>query len=199
MSKKAFMLVVCSASIALGAIAFAASNSYNASRTFEFDPDHTGCSVAYWKNGIGEADSNGNGNSNFGLELEKNCSVTVNASAGAVLNGISGTVIAPGPSLGYDPKDTSPCGAGAPRFNVQQTDGTFHFVGGCANGTKTPASTAGWTTVTFDPNNPAQAFPPLTPGVPVASVVLIVDEPGQYTLDNIQVNGLVAGKPGAAE
>ena len=197
MSKKAFMLALCSAGVALGAIAFAASDSYNASRTFEFDPGHTGCSVAFWQNGIGEADSNGN--TNFGLELEKNCTLSTNASAGAVLDGISGTVIAPGPSLGYDLKDTSPCGAGAPRFNIQQTDGTFHFVGGCANGTKTPAPTAGWTRVTFDANNPGQAFPPLTPGVPVANAVLIVDEPGQYTVDNIQVNGLVADKPGAAK
>jgi hypothetical protein len=195
--KRASLLTVCCATVALGAIALAESASFNASRTFEFDPDKTKCPVAYWKNGIGEADSPGN--TSFGLQLEKNCPLATNASAGAVLNGIRGTVIAPGPSMGYDIKDTSPCGAGAPRFNVQQADGTFHFVGGCANGTKTPADTPGWTRVTFDPNNPGQSFPVLTPGVPVESVVLIVDEPGQYTLDNIQINGLIADKPGAAK
>lgn len=170
-------------------------DKFNGSRTFEFDPDKTGCPVAYWKNGIGEGDTNCN--TRFGLRLEKNCPLETNASAGAVLNGVKGTVLNPGPSLGYDIKVGSPCGAGAPRYNVQQADGTFHFVGGCANGTQVALGN-GWTRVTFDPYSPAQAFPPLTAGVPVSSITLIVDEPGQYTLDNLQVNSLYADKPGAA-
>jgi hypothetical protein len=99
--------------------------------------------------------------------------------------------------MGYDLKDNSPCGAGAPRFNVQQADGSFHFVGGCSNGTRVSLGN-GWSRVTFDPQDPTDSFPVLTPGVPVESVVLIVDEPGGYTLDNIQINGMYADKPGSS-
>lgn len=174
----------------------AQSDNFNASRTFEFDPDRTGCAVANWDNRIGLPDNPGN--TNFGLRLEKNCATSVNASAGAVLNGVKGTIVQAGPSMGYDITNTSPCGAGAPRFNVRQADGSFHFVGGCANGTKVPIAT-GWTRVTFDPYSPAQAFPPLVLGSPVVSITLIVDEEGKYVLDNIQLNGAYAQKPGAAQ
>jgi hypothetical protein len=181
---------------AASGVAHAQSDSFNASRTFEFDPDRTGCAVANWDTRIGLPDSTGH--TNFGLRLEKNCATSVNASAGAVLNAVKGTLVQMGPSMGYDIQNTSPCGAGAPRFNVQQSDGSFHFVGGCANGTKTPIAT-GWTRVTFDPYSPAQAFPPLTVGATVVSITLIVDEEGKYVLDNIQLNGLYAQKPGAAK
>jgi hypothetical protein len=167
---------------------------FNASRTFEFDPDKTNCPVAYWKNGIGEADRGGK--TSFGLQLEKNCPTATNASAGAVLNGISGTEVT---TLGYDLKNTSPCEAGSPRFNVTQADGTFHFVGGCANGAEDAAPAGpGWTRLTFQTNDPTDAFPVLTPGVPVTDVVLIVDDQGKYTLDNIQVNGAYADSPGSS-
>lgn len=193
--RKLLFISLLVAIVALPFYALAGNEDFNASRTFEFDPDHTGCPVAYWRNGIGLADSRGN--TNFGLRLEKNCAITVNASAGAVLNGISGTIISTGPNMGYDIKDTSPCEAGSPRFNVQQADGSFHFVGGCANGNRVSLGN-GWSRVTFNPQDPTDSFPVLTPGVPVSSVVLIVDDPGQYTLDNIQINGLYAEKPGSS-
>lgn len=180
---------------AVPGITHAQSDNFNASRTFEFDPDRTGCSVANWDNRIGLADNQGN--TNFGLRLEKNCATSVNASAGAVLNSVKGMIMQAGDSMGYDITNTSPCGAGAPRFNVQQADGSFHFVGGCANGTKVPVA-PGWTRVTFNPYNPAQAFPVLTMGSPITSITLIVDEEGKYVLDNIQLNGAYAQKPGAA-
>lgn len=169
-----------------------AESQFNAARTFEFDPDKTGCVVANWKNGLGLPDANPN--TNFGLRLEKNCATSVNASAGAVLNNIKNELIPADGKFGFDLKDTSPCGAGAPRFNVQQQNGTFHFLGGCSNATKTVAA-PGWSRYTIDPYNPAQAFPPLVLGSPLASVVLIVDEEGSYILDNIMVNGTYAGKP----
>ena len=180
---------------AVPGIGQAQSDNFNASHTFEFDPDRTGCPVANWDRRIGLPDSQGN--TNFGLRLEKNCPTPVNAAAGAVLNSVKGMIIQPGPSMGYDITNASPCSAGGPRFNVQQADGSFHFVGGCANGTKTPIA-SGWTRVTFDPYSPAQAFPPLVLGSPIVSITLIVDEEGKYVLDNIQINGAYAQKPGAA-
>jgi hypothetical protein len=151
-------------------------------------------SCGYWKNGIGESDRGGK--TSFGLQLEKNCPTATVASAGAVLNGISGMEVT---TLGYDLKDGSTCEAGSPRFNVTQADGTFHFVGGCANGLEdaVPLSN-GWTRYTFQANDPTDAFPILTPDVPVTDVTLIVDDQGTYTLDNIQVNGRYADSPGSS-
>ena len=198
MSRIAIGFLVASV-LVLSGVVFADNGNFNASRTFEFDPDHTGCPSAQWAKGIGERDSNCK--TNFGLSLSKNCALTVNASAGAVLNGINGTPVQCGPTVGYDIKDGSPCGAGAPRFNVNWTaaDGTtgFSFLGGCANATKTPLGN-GWTRVTIDPCSAAQAFPPIPAGSTYNAVVLIVDEPGTYILDNIQVNGAYADKPGNA-
>ena len=181
------------------ATAFAQNPNFNASRTFEFDPDKTGGSVAYWKNGIGQTDSTCK--TNFGLNLEKNAALSDNVSSGAVLNGLKGVTVIAGDTLGYDIKAGSPCGAGAPRFNVSYLlpDGVttgFSFVGGCANGTSAPAPTPGWARVTMGLQNPAQAFPVIPPGSTLQSVVLIVDEPGKYVLDNIQYKLYYADKPG---
>lgn len=185
--------------LAFSSVVFADGGTFNASRTFEFDPDHTGCVTAAWQKGIGETDSNCK--TNFGLVLAKNCATSTNASAGAVLNGVKGTTVQCGPTFGYDIKNGSTCEAGSPRFNVSYTTplGTsgFSFLGGCANATKVALGN-GWTRVTIDPCNPGQAFPPIPPGSTLQSVVLIVDDMGSYTLDNIQLNGAYADKPGEA-
>lgn len=185
--------------LVLSSVVFADDGNFNASRTFEFDPDHTGCPSAQWSRRIGETDSNCR--TNFGLALAKNCTTATFASAGAVLNNINGTAAQCGPTLGYDIKDGSTCEAGSPRFNVSYTTPAntsgFSFVGGCANGTKVSLGN-GWSRVTFDPCSATQAFPPIPAGSTYTSVVLIVDDMGTYTLDNIQVNGVYADKPGSA-
>jgi hypothetical protein len=194
--KKLLAVAVGIAMLAFPAVALADPSTnpdFNFSRTFEFDPDHTGCPEAQWENGAGRADSTGN--TTFGLVLEKNCAITVNASAGAVGNSVRGTIVNAGPSLGWDQSPSSPCGAGAPRFNILQEDGSFHFAGGCANATKT-TTPDGWTRVRIDPYNPAQAFPPLNPASGIQDISIIVDEPGQYVVDNIMINGRCAEKPG---
>lgn len=196
MHRRSLTALSAAALLTVAATASAQSGNYNASRTFQFDPDKLGCSVAEWKNGTGQADANGN--TNFGLKLEKNCPTSEVVAAGAVLNGVKGTVLFPGPSLGFDYKAGSPCTGGAPRFNVSASDG-FHFIGGCGNGTPGTAPTVGWNRVTFNPYDPTQAFPPLAPNATILSIVLIIDEQGAYLLDNIQVNGLYADKPGAAK
>ena len=185
--------------LAISGIVFADAGHFNASRTFEFDPEHTGCPSAQWSNGIGEPDSNCR--TSFGLLLVKDCPLETVASAGAVLNNINGLTAECGTTLGFDIKDDSPCGAGAPRFNIHWTDPGgntgFSFAGGCANGTKSPLGN-GWTRVTIDPCNAGQTFPAIPEGSTYNSIVLIVDEPGTYTVDNIQVNGAYADKPGSA-
>jgi len=198
MNKPAVVSLLAVAILAISAVVFADGGAFNASRTFEFDPDHTKCVVASWKNRTGEIDSNCR--TSFGLTLAKNCPTSTNASAGTVLNGATGETVQCGPTFGYDIKDGSTCEAGSPRFNVSYTTGGtsgFSFLGGCANATKVSLGN-GWTRVTIDPCNPGQAFPPIPAGSTITSVVLIVDDMGTYTLDNIQLNGAYADKPGSA-
>ena len=161
-----------------------------------FDPDKTGIVTAAWINKLGLPDSGG---SSFGLLLAKDGPSTTNAAAGAAITGVAGITLT---ELGFDYKNGGHCGAGSPRFNVVATDG-FHFVGGCSNGTPSAAA-AGWTRVRFDPNNPGQAFPVITPGATVLSITLLADEgtdvgPGNTIVDNIDVNGTLIEKPGTSK
>ena len=182
-----------------GAAVFAQNASFTASRTFQFDPDKTGESVAFWKNGIGLTDSNCN--TKFGLDLEKNGALSDNVSSGAVLDGLKGVAVMPGDLLGYDLRSDSPCEAGSPRFNVSYITPAgasgFSFVGGCANGTHSAAPQSPlWTRVSMNLQDPSQAFPVIPVGSILQSVVLIVDDPGKYLLDNIRFRNQFADKPG---
>jgi hypothetical protein len=175
------------------ALASPANNpDFNFSRTFQFDPGKTKCPDAQWVNGQGEADSTGN--TSFGLVLTKNCATPVNASAGAVANSIAGSAPT---ELGFDLKDGDPCGAGAPRFNLLTQQGSFHFVGGCANGLEDSTMLGnGWTRYRFQLQDPTDAFPIVPPGSTVDLLEIIADEQGTYHIDNIRVNDRCAEKPG---
>lgn len=176
-----------------------------------YDPDHTGIVDAAWVAHQGLPDPNGN--ADHALYLQKFGLTTTNAAAGADVRGVGGLVPAPatpqnqGGCLGFDIRSDSQSSGGAPRFNVQATDG-FHFVGGAGNGTTAGVLTDSrgmtWRRVRFDVYNPGQAFPPITPGATFVTVSLILDEgtdagPGYAYLDNIEVNGTLIGKPGAAK
>jgi hypothetical protein len=199
MKKLSLKSLIAMASLTASGLAFAQNASFTASRTFEFDPDRTGGAVANWASGIGLQDTNGN--TKFGLRLEKNTPIDANVSAGAVLNGLKGVVVMAGDTMGYDMTNSSPRGAGSPRFNVSWTlNGVagFSFVGGAANATQFPACQAPttWTRFRMNLQDPTQALPPVPAGAVLQSVVLIVDEPGQYTLDNINFRNQIATKPG---
>lgn len=199
MKKLSLTSLLAMASFALAASALAQNANFTASRTFEFDPDKTGGAVANWSNGIGLRD--GNGNTTFGLRLEKNVPIDANVAAGAVLNGLKGVVVAPNDTFGYDMKnDSGPLQSG-PRFNVSWTfNGTsgFSFTGGSNNSTKSASCNANWTRHRLDLQNPGQTFPIIPVGAVLQSVVLIVDEPGTYTLDNINFRDQIASKPGSS-
>ena len=163
-----------------------------------FDPNNTGAVQAQWVSKVGEPDDRGKGN--FALYLQKAAPTSAFSAAGAIIDGVEGK---PADGIyGYDWRTDGQCGAGSPRYNLLATDG-FHFIGGCANGTQTPAATPGWMTATFDASNPAQAFPVVTPGATIISLTLIVDEgtdtgPGYIYTDNLNVVGQLITKPGAA-
>jgi len=201
MKKLSLKSLIALASLAASGLAFAQSANFTASRTFEFDPDKTGGAVANWANGIGLQDANGN--TRFGLRLEKNVPIDANVSAGAVLNSMKGVVVLAGDMMGYDMKNdsTATTAGSGPRFNVSWTfNGTsgFSFVGGSNNATRSAAcqDPVNWTTYRLGLQNPGQSFPIIPAGAVIQSVVLILDEPGKNTLDNINFRDQIASKPG---
>lgn len=147
------------------------------------------------------------GKSDHGLLLEKLGPTANCASAGAVIDGVSGISLT---EIGYDIRNDSHCGAGAPRFNVMSTAG-FHFLGGCANATLTANTPAtGWTRVRINPTNAAQAFPVIPAGATIIGIAILFDEgedtllpnAGTAVIDNIQIKTptgeVLIGKPGNA-
>jgi hypothetical protein len=173
----------------------------------EFDPQHDCDANAAWVKGIGlpAADDA----FAYGLLMHKLCSTDTNAAAFGLISGVKGQTLIGPAALGFDYKNSNAgfiahCGAGAPRFNVSLSDGSFHFVGGCANGTQSvsPRGT-GWTQVRFDPQDPNQAFPPLPTNATIVSISLVFDEGSdqdpngspEIVLDNIFINGRFATRP----
>ena len=141
-----------------------------------------------------------------GLLLSKNGPTADCSSAGARIRGFRESTLT---ELGFDYRNGTHCGAGAPRFNITSTLG-FTYFAGCLHGTKTPApqDPLEWTRVRF--TTTAQIFPadPLAPpfvfgpgGTQVRSLSILYDEGtdtatdedprgvGLSVLDNIDVNG----------
>ncbi len=171
--------------------AFAQDDKLKA-KPFTFDPNGQCDDRADWRAKIGLPDV---GNSNHGLVLRKGCATAVVAAAGAVVDGAEGQQA--GTVIGFDIRDDSPCTGGAPRFNLTES-GITHFIGGCGNDIeRAPVpGNPGWTRVRFELQDPAEAFPVVNPAAVIQQLVLIVDEQGEYVVDNVYVNGTVVGKPG---
>ena len=167
----------------------------------EFDPQHICDAEATWVRGIGLFAPDDSFASGF--LMHKLCATTTNAAAFGLISGATGQTLI-GEALGFDYKNVNGgflahCGSGAPRFNVSMSDGSFHFIGGCANGTKTPETPAtGWTRVRFDAQSGSQAFPFVPLNATIVNISLAYDEgsdtPGfdcspEIVLDNIFING----------
>lgn len=147
----------------------------------------------------------------LGLLLNKNGPTSDCSASGASIEGFkSGTPIT---ELGFDFRVGGHCGAGAPRFNVTTTAGFLYFVGGCANGTQTPApQDPEWMRVRFGQGQVFPQLPSNPPFVigttPVRSIEIIFDEGtdsssasdptgvGLAVIDNIDINGklITAGR-----
>jgi hypothetical protein len=173
----------------------------------EFDPQKRCDAKATWTKGIGLFAPNDA--FAYALVMHKLCSTETNAASFGLISGVKGQTLIGSEALGFDYKNVNGgfvahCGAGAPRFNVSMSDGSFHFIGGCANGTQTPDTPAtGWTRVRFDPQNASQAFPPVPTNATIVSIALVFDEgpetdpngSPEIVLDNIFVNGRFASRP----
>ena len=172
-------------------------------KPFEFDPGNTGIAEAAWIPHEGLPDA---GNANHALFLAKDGPTATVASSGAILQGVAGITLN---ELGYDVRNDGHCGAGAPRFNVTMSDG-LHFIGCVAkpgSGALMDPQGNAWTRkrwTALDLANPLFTAPPIT-GLSgtVVSISILFDEgtdqgQGFTHLDNIDVNGVLIGKPGNA-
>jgi hypothetical protein len=181
--------------LAVAATTASAANSGFRVKPWTYDPDRTGVADAAW---VANAGLEGHG-----LYLEKDATTPTNASGGASIEGTDGITLT---ELGFDYRNDGHCGAGAPRFNVYTTAGTYFFFG-CAYGVHTVAG-SGWTRVRFGnadafPADGVTAFPGFGTAV-VTGIDIVFDEgtdvgPGFAMLDNIDVNGTLIGKPGNAK
>jgi hypothetical protein len=173
----------------------------------EFDPQRLCDAKPAWVKGIGlfAADDA----FAYGFLMHKLCSTATNAAGFGLISGVGGQTLVGAEALGFDFKNQNGgfiahCSAGAPRFNVTMSDGSFHFIGGCGSGTQTPDVPAtGWTRVRFDPQNASQAFPVVPTNATISSIALVFDEGSEIdpngspeiVLDNVFVNGRFASRP----
>ena len=173
----------------------------------EFDPDHACDASAAWIRNIGLTSFSDK--FAYAFRLQKLCATATNAASFGLISGVKGQTLIGPDALGFDYKNVNAaflahCGAGAPRFNVGMSDGSFHFIGGCSNGTQTDSPNGtGWTQVRFDPQDPTQAFPPVPENATIVSIALVFDEGSdvgfngspEIVLDNVVVNGKIAARP----
>jgi hypothetical protein len=144
----------------------------------------------------------------LGLLLNKNGPTPDCSSSGATIEGVKGLTVDADFALGFDYRNGTHCGAGAPRFNVTArapggATEQFSFVGGCANSVPTPApqDPAEWTRVRAGVTLPGQAFLPIPVGYRIQSIDIVYDEGtdtptvsdpmgvGLAVIDNIYVDG----------
>jgi hypothetical protein len=173
----------------------------------EFDPERICDAKPDWVRGIGLFAPDDRFAAAF--LMQKTCSTATNAAGFGLVSGVKGETLIGPAALGFDYKNfnagfAAHCGAGAPRFQVAMSDGSFSFLGGCANATKFPDLPAtGWTRVRIDPQDPAQAFPTVPTNATIVDIALVFDEgpdndpngSPQIVLDNIFINGKFATRP----
>lgn len=188
--------------VVLGAAAFAVAGEPLKVKPWVYDPDKTRVVEAAWETKLGLPDHAGK--AKHGLFLAKLGPTPTNAAAGATIP-FEGTLT----ELGFDVRNDSHCGAGAPRFNVYTTSGVYYFYG-CIYGTHSPApdDPEDWTRVRFAAEDgfPSDGISFITSfeDIEVIGIEIVFDEgddvgPGYAVLDNIDVNGVLIGKPGAAK
>ena len=219
--------------VAIGApLAFADSAKSFSVKPETFDPSHSNMVTAAWLGGLGcvtkghvqafvppaftttqilpYADAtcptgDSEDSDNQGLLLAKTGPTNNNAAAGARIDGLGNFAIT---ELGWDVRNGTHCGAGAPRFNIHvksEPASTIHFVGCSAMpvvstglyGTRRRVTAAQLAGAGF-------AFAPIPMGSVIDSIEIVYDE-GQDTptateagnglvvLDNIDINGVLVG------
>jgi hypothetical protein len=172
-----------------------------------YDPDHLGDVASAWINKIGLPDPKDHGKDkdkgkgkkedkgpNQGLYLQKDADTSANEAAGASID-FQGQLT----ELGFDIRNGSYCGAGAPRFNVYTANGAIYYFFGCQHGIHEPTpDEPGWTRVRFEATDafPSDGTSFITDfsEIDVVGIDIVFDEgPGFAILDNIDINGTLVG------
>jgi hypothetical protein len=164
---------------------------------YAYDPAVSNTVAATWMDstGVSSGANNTTDPRNQGLLLSKTSAASNQAQAGVVIREVEGMSLT---ELGYDMRSDGQCIATSPRFVVVTSDDVVHKIG-CATGTAQPAPATGWKRLRFDPANPAQTTPAISPGTQVKSIHLVLDggpETGSsmVVLDNIDINGRIIGQ-----
>lgn len=166
-----------------------------------FDPGASGAPSASWEPGTGLPGSGNPADHGLILGMSANVTFPPGASADATVNKVGGLVLA---SLSFDHLLGTQCGGGAPRWNLEFTDGSVYGIP-CNEGTHTPIAFTTWESITFSCADPSAAAPLSGPGGCAFGKTLTFAQvgfdfcttcPGSTTLDNLELNGCVMGKPG---
>jgi hypothetical protein len=162
---------------------------------YAYDPTGTNSVAANWLDGTGASAKTTADSREQGLLLSKTSATSVQAQAVVVIQNAEGITLT---ELGYDIRNGSQCTAKSPHFVVVTSDDVVHKIG-CSTGTTQPSPATGWKRLRFDPTNPSQTVPAITPGSKVKSIhIVLVDGPetgaSLVVLDNINVNGTFIGK-----
>jgi hypothetical protein len=207
----------------------AAGGGFSSVKPANYDPGHTYLVGAAWVAGIGCPNNaktfdgthttpytdpacistSSNDSKNMGLVLAKTGPTTNWASGQVELKRVPATIS----ELGFDIRkgggdladaQGSHCGAGAPRFDLVDSNGDEYFVGCNSPAPTVTASSQGWMRLRW--SGPVQAYGPsgLTDisSLTIKRITILIDE-GQDTgpdnfglavLDNIDVNGTLVGK-----
>jgi hypothetical protein len=189
------------------------------------DPYPAGAKIvsAGWLKGLGLPD-NGGSNENpsdppdlpnkndihYGLLLSKNGPTSVCSSAGADIVGLQDIQVQASTQLGFDYRNGSHCGGGAPRFNVSWVDSLgnpgFSFVGNCSLATATPSpQDSQWTQLRW--NVVLDSFPTIPLDATITEISIVFDEGtsspppagnapsiGLAVIDNIYLDGVIIRK-----
>jgi hypothetical protein len=174
-----------------------------------YDPGHLFEAAAQWTPGLGCFNDAGcpSGDNfdhrNNGLLFAKSGLTSDNVAGYATTNVKVGSSPL---EFGYDIRNGGHCGAGAPRYDVVTNDQVTHFIG--CNSPPPTSSVHGtaWTRMRWGDminNVPPPAYPAFLPGNTIVAVEIVFDEgtdtgpdnSGVVILDNIEVNGVIVGRP----
>lgn len=184
--------------LAISVISFAEPGKNNKFKTkpFVVDPDDTDLVASAWVTHTGLP---GAGKSDHALYFQKDDLTAGTGYAAAQIKHFKNRPTTDLTELGFEYKNGGHCTALSPRF-VVRVDGVDHSLG-CSTGLASPSlvDPINWTNVRFGSSELVGA------GIPalgtIESVHLVFDEgtdagPGSVYLDNIDINGLLMGKPG---
>jgi len=162
---------------------------------YAYDPAGTNSVAASWIDATGVSSTSPADPLVQGLLLSKTSAASVQAQAVVVIHNAEGITLT---EIGYDIRNGGQCTAKSPRFVVVTSDDAVHKIG-CALGTAQPSPATGWKRLRFDPSNPAQTAPAITPGSKVKSIHIVLDDgpetgPSMVVLDNININGMFIGQ-----